>query len=187
MTNKIILHVTTTAVLLCTDMNPTSIKTLILTSIKTLNLTSIKNPDTFSPRSFVFCFCVVCLDCFFQTYVARARDHLLTDQGAILSESVGSDTEKTWNEPERIWTDSDEDLNSIRGVWVISDDPEVFEQVRRLAPLYFPGVEASRGVVNGWSSKWKGAHVVKQVRWMSSRRRRCRLELKWLVFLLKIV
>lgn len=97
-----------------------------------------------------------------ETYVSRARDHLLTDQGAILSESVGSDTEKTWNEPERIWTDSDEDLNSIRGVWVISDDPEVFEQVRRLAPLYFPGVKASRGVVNGWSSKWKGAHVAKQ-------------------------
>ena len=97
-----------------------------------------------------------------QTYVSRARDHLLVHEGAVLSESVGSDTEKTWNEPERIWDDSEEDLKSIRGVWVISDDPEVFEQVRRLVPFYFPGVKPSRGVVNGWSSKWKDAQAHKQ-------------------------
>ena len=100
---------------------------------------------------------------FCQAYVARARDHLLTAEGEILSESVGSDTEKSWNEPERIWTDSDEDVKRIRGVWVISDDPQVLERVRQLAPLYFPGIKTRRGVVNGWSTKWKGSHVQKQV------------------------
>lgn len=115
---------------------------------------------------FLLCVALACSCLFFlflKTYVARARDHLLSAREDILSSSVGSDTEKSWNEPERIWTDADEDLNNIRGVWVISDDPEVFKQVRRLAPLYFPGVKSGRGVVNGWASKWKDSKDRKQV------------------------
>lgn len=37
---------------------------------------------------------------------------------------------------------------NIRGVWVVSDDPVVLEEVKRLAPRYFPG-----GSVYGWAKK----------------------------------